>query len=71
MLTDEAIPSTSTSQLNSVEDGASTQPNYPEYNMIDAEALEAPQFSSHESSDNFWTVDDFWSMQPLNCDWTK
>lgn len=68
MLTDEASMSTSTSQLNSVEDGASTEPNYPEYNMTDAEALEAPQFSGHESSDNFWTVDDFWSMQPLNCD---
>ncbi|XP_008800726.2 MYB-like transcription factor EOBII [Phoenix dactylifera] len=63
MLTDEA--STSTSQTNSVEDGGS-QPSYTEQHETNPDAL-APQFST-ESSDNFWSVEDFWSMQSLNGD---
>ncbi|XP_072993406.1 MYB-like transcription factor EOBII [Typha latifolia] len=61
---DEA--STSTSQTNSVEDGG-THPIHPDCHVApDPNAL-PPQFSG-ESSDSFWTVEDFWSMQSLHGD---
>ncbi|XP_010924268.1 MYB-like transcription factor EOBII [Elaeis guineensis] len=63
MLIDEA--STTTSQTNSVEDGGA-QPSYTQQRETNPVAL-APPFST-ESCDNFWSVEDFWSMQSFNGD---
>lgn len=66
-VTDEPSTSTSTSQTNSVED-VGPQPSYTEHQAIINPHALAPHFSSTESSDNFWSVEDFWSMQSINGD---
>ncbi|XP_008812482.1 MYB-like transcription factor EOBII [Phoenix dactylifera] len=66
MVTDETSTSNSTSQTNSVED-VGLQPSYAQTQVTNPDAL-PPHFSSTESSDNFWSVEDFWSMQQFNGD---
>ncbi|CAD5191967.1 MYB-like transcription factor EOBII [Musa acuminata AAA Group] len=68
MLTDEA--STSTTQVNTTTDEGAQPGAYT--HMHDEQQTANPdgmisEFST-ESSDNFWTVDDFWSMPSLNGD---
>ncbi|CAL9192807.1 unnamed protein product [Musa hybrid cultivar] len=68
MLTDEA--STSTTQVNTTTDEGAQPGAYT--HMDDDQQTANPdgmisEFST-ESSDNFWTVDDFWSMPSLNGD---
>ncbi|KAJ3695298.1 hypothetical protein LUZ60_000675 [Juncus effusus] len=60
--TDEA--STSTSQTNSVDDSLTQPGGYTEANLTCPSPFPA-EFNT-VSSDGFWTVEDFWSMQSLN-----
>ncbi|KAJ8499244.1 hypothetical protein OPV22_009796 [Ensete ventricosum] len=64
MLTDEA--STSTTQVNTATDEGA-QPGMDDEQLTANPDGMTSEFST-ESSDNFWTVDDFWSMPSLTGD---
>lgn len=67
MLTDEA--GAGTSQTNSSNDGRD-QPSHPDEQTATAADGVDPQFPT-ESSYNFWTFEDFWSMQLPDDDYMK
>ncbi|CAL9040949.1 MYB-like transcription factor EOBII [Musa acuminata AAA Group] len=67
MLTDEA--GAGTSQTNSSNDGRD-QPSHPDEQTATAADGVDPQFPA-ESSYNFWTFEDFWSMQLPDDDYMK
>ncbi|RWV94269.1 hypothetical protein BHE74_00009450 [Ensete ventricosum] len=64
MLTDEA--STSTTQVNTATDEGAQPGMDDEQRTANPDGMTS-EFST-ESSDNFWTVDDFWSMPSLTGD---
>nr|QBF29473.1 Myb transcription factor M4 [Crocus sativus] len=67
MMVDDASTSHSN---NGIDEGNAQQSYQMDMNNISSTSTDAfavPMFST-ESSENFWTVEDFWTMQPLNGD---
>ncbi|ONK68572.1 uncharacterized protein A4U43_C05F13470 [Asparagus officinalis] len=61
-MTDDA----STSHSNGMEECSSSQLNYQmQPNMDNSDAFGAPSYNT-DSSESFWNIDEFWSMNPLN-----
>ena len=59
--------SASTSHSNGMDDCNGSQQDYSMHpNMASNDAFGEHPISGADSAENFWTVEDFWSMQPLN-----
>lgn len=63
MVTDDA----STSHSTGMEDCVGSQQNYSMHtNTNSTDGYSAPSYCNTDSAENFWNVEDFWSMQPLD-----
>nr|AEE37094.1 MYB transcription factor [Crocus sativus] len=67
MMVDDASTSHSNNGIDEGNAQQSYQMDMSNISSTSTDAFAVPMFST-ESSENFWTVEDFWTMQPLNGD---